>query len=316
MTKTALKPPALKVEGLTKVYTSKTVALQDVSFEIAEGSFFALLGPNGAGKSTTIGIITSLVTRTAGQVTIFGYDLDRDRTRVKEMIGVVPQEFNFNIFEKVSDVVRNQAGYFGLSRHEARQRSAEVLKKLKLWYKRRDQSRSLSGGMKRRLMLARALVNRPRLLILDEPSAGADIEIRYQIWNLLKELNDRGTTIILTTHYLEEVEKLCDHVAIIDKGRIVEDSPLNTLLAKLRSQSFLVTIDNGFNKPNTPSLPNGTEAYKIAKIDDHTLEINITAVDMLGDALNKLSAAGIRIKNITNKTNRIEQLFLNLTARQ
>lgn len=310
------KPPALKVEGLTKVYASQTVALQDVSFEIEEGSFFALLGPNGAGKSTTIGIITSLVTRTAGQVTVFGHDLDRDRTQVKEMIGVVPQEFNFNIFEKTVDVVRNQAGYFGLSRHTARQRSAEVLKKLKLWYKRQATSRTLSGGMKRRLMIARALVNRPRLLILDEPSAGADIEIRYQIWDLLQELNDSGTTIILTTHYLEEVEKLCDHVAIIDKGHIVENSPLNTLLAKLRNQSFLVTVENSLAAPDTQPLPNGTDAYKIAVVDDHTLEINITAVDMLGTALNNLSAAGIKIKNITNKTNRIEQLFLNLTARQ
>ena len=310
-----MKPPALKVDGLTKIYPSKTVALQDVSFAIDEGSFFALLGPNGAGKSTTIGIITSLVTRTAGTVTVFGHDLDYDRTQVKEMIGVVPQEFNFNIFEKAGDVVRNQAGYFGLSRHEAQQRSAALLKKLKLWYKRNDQSRSLSGGMKRRLMLARALVNRPRLLILDEPTAGADIEIRYQMWDLLKELNDSGTTIILTTHYLEEVEKLCDHVAIIDKGRIIENSSLNDLLAKLRSQSFLITVENGFAQDTRP-LPNGTDAYKISKIDDHTLEINITAVDMLGDALNKLSAAGIKIKNITNKTNRIEQLFLNLTAGQ
>ncbi len=311
-----MKPPALKVEGLTKVYAPETVALQDVSFEIDEGSFFALLGPNGAGKSTTIGIITSLVTRTAGQVTVFGHDLDRDRTQVKEMIGVVPQEFNFNIFEKAGDVVRNQAGYFGLSRDEARQRSTAVLKKLKLWYKRHSASRSLSGGMKRRLMLARALVNHPRLLILDEPSAGADVEIRYQMWDLLKELNESGTTIILTTHYLEEVEKLCDHVAIIDKGRIVEDSPLNTLLAKLRSQSFLIAVENGATPQATRPLPNGTDAYKITKIDNHTLEINITAVDMLGDALNKLSAAGIKIKNITNKTNRIEQLFLNLTTRQ
>ncbi len=311
-----MKPPALKVENLTKVYASKTVALQNISFEIAEGSFFALLGPNGAGKSTTIGIITSLVTRTAGQVSVFGYDLDHDRTKVKEMIGVVPQEFNFNIFEKAEDVVRNQAGYFGLSRNEASERSAELLKKLKLWYKRHATSRSLSGGMKRRLMLARALVNRPRLLILDEPTAGTDIEIRYQMWDFLKELNDSGTTIILTTHYLEEVEKLCDHVAIIDKGHIIENASLNNLLAKLRSQSFLVTVENGFTEKNTRPLPNGTEAYKITKIDDHTLEINITAVDMLGDALNKLSAAGIKIKNITNKTNRVEQLFLNITRGQ
>ena len=290
--------------------------MQNVSFEIAEGSFFALLGPNGAGKSTTIGIITSLVTRTAGQVTVFGHDLDRDRTQVKEMIGVVPQEFNFNIFEKAGDVVSNQAGYFGLSRNEARQRSDELLKKLKLWYKRHATSRSLSGGMKRRLMLARALVNHPRLLILDEPTAGADIEIRYQMWQLLKELNDSGTTIILTTHYLEEVEKLCDHVAIIDKGHIIANASLNDLLAQLHSQSFLVTIDNSFTAKNTRPLPNDTKAYQITKIDDHTLEININAVDRLGDALNQLRAVGIKIKNITNKTNRIEQLFLNLTARQ
>ena len=285
-----------------------------MSFVIAEGSFFALLGPNGAGKSTTIGIITSLVTRTAGTVSVFGHDLDRDRTQVKEMIGVVPQEFNFNIFEKTYDVIRNQAGYFGLSRTAAHVRSAEVLKKLQLWYKRHDQSRSLSGGMKRRLMLARALVNRPRLLILDEPSAGADINIRYQIWELLQELNNNGTTIILTTHYLEEVEKMCDHVAIIDKGRIIENSPINTLLAKLRSQSFLITVEEGFLNKDNQSLPNGSDTYKITQVDAHTLEINISAVDQLGNALNQLNAAGIKIKNITNKTNRIEQLFLHLTG--
>ena len=309
-----MKPPALKVEGLTKVYAPSTIALQDVSFTIAEGSFFALLGPNGAGKSTTIGIITSLVTRTAGTVSVFGHDLDRDRTQVKEMIGVVPQEFNFNIFEKTQDVIRNQAGYFGLSRNEARTRSAELLKKLKLWYKRNAQSRSLSGGMKRRLMLARALVNRPRLLILDEPTAGADISIRYQIWELLKELNDNGTTIILTTHYLEEVEKMCDHVAIIDKGHIIENSPINTLLSKLRNQSFLITVEENLLSKNKQSLPNGSDTYKITQVDAHTLEINISAVDQLGNALNQLNTAGIKIKNITNKTNRIEQLFLHLTG--
>ena len=311
-----MKQPALKVEGLTKVYAPNTVALQDVSFAIAEGSFFALLGPNGAGKSTTIGIITSLVTRTAGTVSVFGHDLDHNRTQVKEMIGVVPQEFNFNIFEKTQDVIRNQAGYFGLSPTETHARSTELLKKLKLWYKRHDQSRNLSGGMKRRLMLARALVNRPRLLILDEPTAGADINIRYQIWELLKELNDNGTTIILTTHYLEEVEKMCDHVAIIDKGRIIENSPINTLLAKLRNQSFLITVEEGFLNKDNPSLPNGSDTYSITQIDAHTLEINISAVDQLGNALNQLNAAGIKIKNITNKTNRIEQLFLHLTGGQ
>ena len=290
--------------------------MQDVSFTIAEGSFFALLGPNGAGKSTTIGIITSLVTRTAGTVSVFGHNLDNNRTQIKEMIGVVPQEFNFNIFEKTQDVVRNQAGYFGLSRSEARARSAELLKKLKLWYKRSTQSRHLSGGMKRRLMLARSLVNRPRLLILDEPTAGADINIRYQIWELLKELNDNGTTIILTTHYLEEVEKMCNHVAIIDKGHVIENSPINILLAKLRNQSFLITVEESLLDKNNQSLPNGSDNYKITQVDTHTLEINISAVDQLGNALNQLNTAGIKIKNITNKTNRIEQLFLHLTGKQ
>lgn len=307
-----LKTLALKVEGLSKVYASGTVALQDVSFDIADGCFFALLGPNGAGKSTTIGIITSLVTRTAGKVKVFDHDIDREQARVKQIIGVVPQEFNFNVFEKVGDIVRNQAGYFGLTRSEALERSAEFLKKLKLWHRRNEPSRNLSGGMKRRLMLARALVNRPRLLILDEPTAGTDVEIRYGIWEFLRELNKRGTTVILTTHYLEEVEKMCDHVAIIDKGRIIENSSLNTLLAKLRSQSFLVTVESGLDAHNV-ALPNGTDHYKVTKVDEHTLEINISAVEMLGDVLTQLSAAGIKIKNISNKTNRVEQLFLNIT---
>lgn len=295
---------------LTKVYHPDIKALDQVSFQIEEGSFFALLGPNGAGKSTAIGIITSLVTKTSGRVSVFGYDLDRDRTKIKQLIGVVPQEFNFNIFEKTGDVIKNQAGYFGLHPTEAKERAVALLKKLKLWYKRQVPSRALSGGMKRRLMLARALVNKPKLLILDEPTTGTDIEIRYEIWQLLKELNANGTTIILTTHYLEEVEKLCDRVAIIDKGRILENATLNQLLARLKDQSFLVAVEGSF-----PQTLNGSDKYKISRIDEHTLEINISDVELLGNALNKLTAAGVKIKNISNKTNRVEQLFLDTTRR-
>ena len=301
---------ALEVNELSKVYRGEVVALDKVSFSINEGSFFALLGPNGAGKSTTIGIITSLVNKSSGQVRVFGLDLDHDRTRVKQLIGVVPQEFNFNVFEKTSNIVRNQAGYFGLPPKEAIAKTTELLKKTKLWYKRREVSRSLSGGMKRRLMLARSLVNNPKLLILDEPTTGADIEIRYEIWEYLQELNAQGTTIILTTHYLEEVEKLCDRVAIIDKGKIIENSTLNTLLAQLKEQSFLITIDGQLDND---TFDNVSTHYRIVKIDDHTLEVAISDVDLLGDALNNIRDRGIKIKNISNKTNRVEQLFLNLT---
>lgn len=302
--------PALEVSNLSKVYRGNVVALDGVSFSISEGSFFALLGPNGAGKSTTIGIITSLVNKSSGQVRVFGLDLDHDRTRIKQLIGVVPQEFNFNVFEKTGNIIRNQAGYFGIPPKEAEIKTAELLKKTKIWYKRRETSRSLSGGMKRRLMLARSLVNNPKLLILDEPTTGADIEIRYEIWEYLQELRAQGTTIILTTHYLEEVEKLCDHVAIIDKGKIIENSTLNALLAKLKEQSFLVTTDGKFNDDTFDKV---STHYRIAKVDTHTLEIAISDVDLLGDALNNIRGRGVKIKNISNKTNRVEQLFLKLT---
>lgn len=302
--------PALEISNLSKVYRGNVVALDGVSFSISEGSFFALLGPNGAGKSTTIGIITSLVNKSSGQVRVFGLDLDHDRTRIKQLIGVVPQEFNFNVFEKTGNIIRNQAGYFGIPPKEAERKTAELLKKTKIWYKRRETSRSLSGGMKRRLMLARSLVNNPKLLVLDEPTTGADIEIRYEIWEYLQELKAQGTTIILTTHYLEEVEKLCDHVAIIDKGRIIENSTLNALLAKLKEQSFLVTTDGKFNADTFSKI---STHYRIVKVDTHTLEIAISDVELLGDALNNIRDQGIKIKNISNKTNRVEQLFLKLT---
>lgn len=304
---------ALEVNNLSKVYRGNVVALDGVSFSIAEGSFFALLGPNGAGKSTTIGIITSLVNKSSGQVRVFGLDLDHDRTRIKQLIGVVPQEFNFNVFEKTGNIIRNQAGYFGIPPKEAEIKAAELLKKTKIWYKRRDTSRSLSGGMKRRLMLARSLVNNPKLLVLDEPTTGADIEIRYEIWEYLKELKSQGTTIILTTHYLEEVEKLCDHVAIIDKGKIIENSTLNALLARLKEQSFLVTTDGKFNDNTFVDAEAVSTHYRIVKVDAHTLEITISDVELLGDALNNIRDQGVKIKNISNKTNRVEQLFLKLT---
>ena len=307
---TSTSTPALKIENLTKIYKSGVVALSKINFEVAQGSFFALLGQNGAGKSTTIGIVTSLINKTAGKVSVFGYDLDKDRTKIKQMIGVVPQEFNFGTFEKTIDIVKNQAGYFGIAPQQAHERASYVLKKLRLWYKHNFVSRTLSGGMKRRLMLAKSLLNEPRLLILDEPSAGADVEIRHQIWELLAELSAKGTTIILTTHYLEEVEKLCNHVAIIDAGKIVLDSPLVKLLSKLREQTFLLTIEE--EKPPL-TVANSSDKYRIKQVDNHNLEINISDVSMLGKALTDLSSAGYRIKNITNKINRVEQLYLNIT---
>ena len=300
--------PALKIENLTKVYKSGIRAIDNISFDVAQGSFFALLGKNGAGKSTTIGIVTSLVNKTAGKVSVFGYDLDQNRTKVKQMIGVVPQEFNFGTFEKTGDIVRNQAGYFGLPPSAAQAKAKEVLQLLKLWYRAKYVSRSLSGGMKRRLMLAKSLVNSPKLLILDEPSAGADVEIRYQIWDLLSELSARGTTIILTTHYLEEVEKLCDQVAIINAGKIVENTSLNNLLSRLNEQSFLLTVEP------TKALPTGSyDAFRVQHLDDRTLEISLSDISLLGGALQKLGTDGYKIKNITNKTNRVEQLYLSIT---
>ncbi|MDE3269148.1 MAG: ABC transporter ATP-binding protein [Pseudomonadota bacterium] len=300
--------PALKIENLTKVYKSGIRAIDNISFEVAQGSFFALLGQNGAGKSTTIGIITSLVNKTSGKVSVFGYDLDQHRTKIKQMIGVVPQEFNFGTFEKTGDIVRNQAGFFGLPPRVAEAKAKETLQRLKLWYRAEHVSRSLSGGMKRRLMLAKSLVNSPKLLILDEPSAGADVEIRYQIWELLGELSASGTTIILTTHYLEEVEKLCDHVAIINAGKIVENTSLQNLLSRLNEQTFLLTIEPSDVLPTVDS-----DKYTVQRLNEQTLEINISDIGLLGGALQELGQKGYKIKNITNKTNRVEQLYLSIT---
>jgi ABC-2 type transport system ATP-binding protein len=239
----------LKITGLSKQYGNGFEALKGIDLEVNEGDFFALLGPNGAGKSTTIGIICSLVRKTAGRVSIFGHDIDRDFSAAKRHIGVVPQEFNFNQFERVADILKTQAGYYGIAPDLARERSEQYLRQLGLWDKRGEISRNLSGGMKRRLMIARALVHEPRLLILDEPTAGVDIEIRRSMWEFLQRINDEGTTIILTTHYLEEAEHLCRNLAIIDQGRIVENTSVQALLQRLQRQTFVLDVANGLSAP-------------------------------------------------------------------
>jgi ABC-2 type transport system ATP-binding protein len=262
---------ALSVTGLTKTYRNGVQALKGIDLDVEEGDFFALLGPNGAGKTTLIGIVTSLVNKTAGQASVFGFDLDRDLERAKSCIGIVPQEINFNMFESPETIVVNQAGFYGVERGLARQRAEKYLKQLQLWDKRKGIARALSGGMKRRLMIARALMHEPRLLILDEPTAGVDIEIRRSMWDFLREINRQGTTIILTTHYLEEAENLCRNIAIIDHGSIVVRDRMSNLLRKLQTESFLFTLRD----PVTviPQLP-GDAAVKL--VDDHTLEIEVS----------------------------------------
>ncbi|BCX81884.1 ABC-2 type transport system ATP-binding protein [Methylomarinovum caldicuralii] len=294
---------ALKLQNLRKVYDNGFEALKGIDLEVEAGDFFALLGPNGAGKSTTIGIVTSLVTKTAGKVEICGHDLDREPDAAKRCLGLVPQEINFNQFEKVGRIVLNQAGYYGVPRRQARRRMEEVLKKLDLWDRRDEVSRRLSGGMKRRLMIARALVHCPRVLILDEPTAGVDIEIRYSMWEFLRRLNQEGTTIILTTHYLEEAERLCRHVAIIDHGRIVESTSMKRLLAQLEYHRYLLELRN---PPQAiPEIP----GYRI-----EAMEANVWAVEVpRSQGLNPLFAAlnrlGLEVIDIRPTSNRLEQLF-------
>src|SRR5512139_329615 len=257
---------ALSVKGLTKTYRNGVQALKGIDLDVEEGDFFALLGPNGAGKTTLIGIVTSLVNKTAGQVNVFGHDIDTDLARAKSCIGIVPQEINFNMFETPETIVVNQAGFYGVERGLARQRAEKYLKQLQLWDKRKSMARSLSGGMKRRLMIARALMHEPKLLILDEPTAGVDIEIRRSMWEFLRQINEQGTTIILTTHYLEEAESLCRNIAIIDGGRIVENTGMRQLLRRLQTESFLLTLRDGVAE--APSLP----GFAVKRVDGHTLE--------------------------------------------
>jgi ABC-2 type transport system ATP-binding protein len=300
---------ALSVRDLRKTYRSGVEALKGIDLEVAEGDFCALLGPNGAGKSTAIGIVSSLVRKTSGGVRVLGHDLDREPAAVKACLGLVPQEFNFNQFEPVAEIVVNQAGYYGVPRREAWARAEAVLRQLDLWDRRAVMARTLSGGMKRRLMIARALVHRPRLLILDEPTAGVDIEIRRAMWDFLRETNRRGTTIILTTHYLEEAERLCRHVAIIDHGEIVENASLPTLLDKLRSESFVLDLRRPLDAP--PVLDGCTAI----QLDAQTLEVTVPRGRAINALFDALSRQGIEVTSLRNKQNRLEQLFIALTDR-
>lgn len=300
--------PALSIHNLGKVYKNGVTALHSIDLTVEQGDFFAMLGPNGAGKSTTIGIISSLVNKSAGSVKIFGHDLDTDLSAAKSCIGLVPQEFNFNQFEPVIEILINQAGYYGIPRHLAFERAEFYLNQLGLWSKRNGQARDLSGGMKRRLMIARALVHQPKLLILDEPTAGVDIEIRHTMWNFLREINAAGTTIILTTHYLEEAEQLCRNIAIIDNGRIVENTSMRQLLSRMDTHTLLLDLAQPLT--HGPSLQN----FITRQIDEHTLEVVVSRDTNISDLFNELSMQKILVSSMRNKSNRLEELFIRLVG--
>jgi ABC-2 type transport system ATP-binding protein len=297
---------ALTFRSLSKTYKNGVQALKGIDLDVEEGDFFALLGPNGAGKTTAIGIVTSLVNKTGGKVEIFGHDLDTEIAVAKACIGVVPQEINFNQFETVTTILLNQAGFYGIPRPVARSRLEKYLSALQLWEKRNAVSRTLSGGMKRRLMIARALMHEPRLVILDEPTAGVDIEVRRSMWTFMREINNAGTTIILTTHYLEEAENLCRHVAIIDRGRIIENDRMSTVLRKLQTEVFVFNLHQPMSA--APELP----GYRISMPDDHTLEIEVSKQQSLNEIFARLSSAGIEVLSMRNKSNRLEELFVRL----
>lgn len=299
---------ALSVEKLTKTYNNGITALKGINLEVTEGDFFALLGQNGAGKSTTIGIICSLVNKSSGTVRIFGHDMDNERAIAKSLIGVVPQEINFSLFEKVSQILINQAGYYGIPKKIALERMEKYLNEIGLWHMRDQPAIRLSGGMKRRLMIARALMNEPKLLILDEPTAGVDIELRRTLWDFLAQLNKNGTTIILTTHYLEEAELLCKNLAIIDKGEIIEQSNMKSLINRLNVQTLILDLDE--SRSEAPIL-NG---YKHRFIDDSSLEIEIHRGQSINELFELLTQQNIRISSMRNKTNRLEELFVNLVS--
>ena len=297
---------ALTISGLKKTYKGGHVALKGIDLDVAQGDFYGLLGPNGAGKTTIIGIISSLVNKTAGSVSIFGHDLATEPAAAKACLGLVPQEFNFNMFEPVIEVVANQAGYYGIERTEAFERAEKYLKHLDLWGKRRDIARTLSGGMKRRLMIARALVHEPRLLILDEPTAGVDIEIRRSMWRFLREINAAGTTIILTTHYLEEAESLCRNIGIINEGVLIENTTTKKLLNTLRMETFVLDLAAPLSK-----LPD-IENQKLVQLDDTTIEADICRDDSINALFDELSKRDIRVLSMRNKANRLEELFMDL----
>ena len=301
--------PALRVRELRKTYDNGVQALKGVSLDVMPGDFFALLGPNGAGKSTLIGITSSLVNLSAGSVEVFGIDLASRRSEAMRQIGLVPQEINFNLFEQPLDILVNYAGFYGIPRAEAMERAEAELRRAHLWEKARMMSRTLSGGMKRRLMIARAMMTRPRLLILDEPTAGVDIEIRRDMWRVLREINAAGTTIILTTHYLEEAESLCRNLAIIDHGSIVEQGPMRVLLAKLDVEGFLFDIEGSL-----PARLPVIEGATLVAVDDHTLDLDMPRAMDLNRVFAALDGAGIRVRSMRTKSNRLEELFVRLTG--
>jgi len=300
---------ALEVRGLVKQYRNGVQALKGIDLDVGEGDFFALLGPNGAGKSTLIGICTSLVSKSAGRISVFGHDLDDELEAAKACIGIVPQEINLNQFETPETIVINQAGFYGIPRPVARERAEKYLTALSLWDKRHQLARTLSGGMKRRLMIARALMHEPRLLILDEPTAGVDIEIRRSMWDFLRALNARGTTIILTTHYLEEAESLCRNIAIIDRGRIAEADRMDSLLRKLHTESFVLSLREPVSV--VPQL----EGYDFDLIDPQTLEVEVSKERDLNELFARLSADGVHVLSMRNKVNRLEEIFMRLVEK-
>ncbi|MDH5435959.1 MAG: ABC transporter ATP-binding protein [Gammaproteobacteria bacterium] len=295
---------ALNIKNLTKIYDNGVIALEGVDLQVEEGDFFALLGPNGAGKSTTIGIITSLINKTDGQVDIFGHNLDTDSSAAKACLGLVPQEFNFNVFEPAIEVIANQAGFYGIDRKEAFERAEHYLHKLGLWEKRYTTGRQLSGGMKRRLMIARSLVHEPRLLILDEPTAGVDIEIRRSMWAFLREINNNGTTIILTTHYLEEAEDLCRNIAIIDHGKLIASTSKKELLNKLNMETFILDLSAPVKALGLAS------GLSMKLIDDTTIEVEIDKNNSINKVFEFLSSNNIQVLSMRNKRNRLEELFM------
>ncbi len=299
---------ALVLENLQKTYPNGVEALKGIDLTVSEGEFFALLGPNGAGKTTAIGIVTSLVNKTAGRVEVFGHDIDTDLVLAKSCIGLVPQEINFNQFERVFDIVVNQAGYYGIPRSQAIQRAEKYLRELQLWEKRDQISRTLSGGMKRRLMIARALVHEPRLLILDEPTAGVDIEIRRSMWTYLRKINEEGTSIILTTHYLEEAESLCRHVAIIDEGTIIMNDRMSAVLGKLQCETFVLNLRESLTE--APQL-NG---YDVRLVDENTVEVDVSMDVSMNDLFAALTTEGLHVVSLRNKSNRLEELFMRLVG--
>ena len=299
---------ALKITNLQKTYDNGFEALKGIDLEVKQGDFFALLGSNGAGKSTSIGIICSLVNKSAGDIEVFGYNIDTHREEVQEHIGLVPQEFNFNIWEPIQEIVINQAGYYGIDRTTAKARAKELLTHLDLWDKRNEQAQNLSGGMKRRLMIARALVHNPKLLILDEPTAGVDIEIRRSMWEFLTTLNKSGTTIILTTHYLEEAESMCNNIAIINKGEVIESTSMKELLSRLQVETFVLDLKEPLN-----TLPSDCE-LTIHQLDPSRIEVDLDKTRSLNYLFETLSKHNIRVLSMRNKTNRLEELFVKLVG--